>query len=333
MSSAATRVGLHEATLRGLQLEPKELPTVWLYDEQGSQLYEDVTRLPEYYLPRREREILSARSAEIAALTRARMLVELGAGNARNTRFLLDALAATLERFVPLDVSEEFLRTTAETVAAEYPRVHVDAFVGDFERDLHSLPAGGPRLIALLGSTIGNFYAAQRLRFLRAVAEALTGDDAFLVGVDLVKDAARLEAAYNDTRGVTEAFVRNALTAVNRELGATFDQQSFVYEARWDSESEWMDIGLRARHAHTVSVRGLELDVAFAEDEQLRVEVSSKFRRERFESEARRAGLGIDSWWTDPAGDFAVALMVKRVSGGNVETLSPPDLQPIHAPT
>src|SRR3954462_5370490 len=234
MASAATHVGLREATLRGLQYEPKELPTVWLYDERGSRLYEEITRLPEYYLPRRERDILRARSSEIAARTRARTLVELGAGNASRTRLLLDALAPTLERFVPLDVSEEFLRTTADAVAAEYPRLEVDPFVGDFERALGSLPAGGPRLIALLGSTIGNFYPEQRRRFLNAVAGALEDEDAFLVGLDLVKDVARLEAAYNDERGVTETFVRNALAAVNRELDGTLDQRSLAYAARWD---------------------------------------------------------------------------------------------------
>jgi L-histidine N-alpha-methyltransferase len=309
MASAATQVGLREATLRGLQGKPKELPTVWLYDERGSQLYEEITRLPEYYLPRREREILRARSPKIAARTQARTLVELGAGNASRTRLLLDALAPTLERFVPLDVSEEFLRATAEAVAAEYPRIVVESFVGDFERDLGSLPAGGPRLIALLGSTIGNFYPAQRRRFLYAVAGALDEDDAFLVGVDLVKDVARLEAAYNDERGLTETFVRNALIAVNRELEATFDQARFAYDARWDRKRQWMDIGFRARHAHTVSIRALEREIAFAENEQLRVEVSSKFRRERFELDARDADLGVDGWWTDEAGDFAVALM------------------------
>jgi L-histidine Nalpha-methyltransferase len=310
MSNSATDVDLREATLQGLRLKRKELPTLWLYDVRGSQLYEKVTQLPEYYLPGREREILSTYASEIAALTRARTLVELGAGSARNTRLLLDALASTLERFVPLDASEEFLRTTAEAVAAEYPRVLVDALAGDFERDLASLPTGGSRLIALLGSTIGNLHPSQRLRFLSAVADTLSADDTFLVGVDLVKDVARLEAAYNDTRGVTEAFVRNAFTAVNRELGATFDQRAFVYDACWDPEREWMDIGFRARHAHTVSLRGLELDVAFERDEPLRVEVSAKFRRKRFESEARRAGLDVESWWTDPARDFAVALMV-----------------------
>jgi L-histidine N-alpha-methyltransferase len=318
MASAATDVGLREATLRGLQRDPKELPTVWLYDERGSQLYEEITRLPEYYLPRREREILCARSPEIAARTRARTLVELGAGNANRTRLLLDALAPTLERFVPLDVSEQFLHATAETVAAEYPRLAVDPFVGDFERDLDSLPAGRHRLIALLGSTIGNFYPAQRRRFLSAVAGALDGD-AFVVGLDLVKDVARLEAAYNDEGGVTETFVRNALTALNRELEGTFDQRCFSYDAHWDPEREWMDIGFRARHAHTVSIGALELELAFAEDEQLRVEVSSKFRRERFELEARDAGLGVDGWWMDDAEEFALALMTRNERRGTCQ--------------
>ena len=316
MASAAMHLGLREATLEGLQRKPKELPTVWLYDKRGSQLYEEITRLPEYYLPRREREILRARSPEIALRTHARTLVELGAGNASRTRLLLDALAATLERFVPLDVSEEFLRSTADAVAAEYPRLAVDPFAGDFERDLHSLPAGSPRLIALLGSTIGNFYPAQRRRFLSAVAGALEDDDAFLVGLDLVKDVERLAAAYNDGRGVTEAFVRNALTAVNRELDATFDQRSVVYAARWDPEHEWMDLGFHARHTHGVSVRALDLKLEFAENEQLRVEISAKFRRQRFELEARDAGLRVDGWWTDEAGDFAVALMGRNERRG-----------------
>jgi L-histidine Nalpha-methyltransferase len=317
MASAAIEAGLREATMRGLEREPKELPTVWLYDERGSRLYEEITRLPEYYLPRREREILRAHSPEIAAGTQARTLVELGAGNASRTRLLLDALAPTLERFVPLDVSEDFLRSTAEALAAEYPRLDVDPFVGDFERDLDSLPAGGPRLIALLGSTIGNFYPAQRHRFLGAVAGALEGDDAFLVGLDLVKDVRRLHAAYNDERGVTERFVRNALTAVNRELDGTFDQRNLVYAARWDPEHEWMDIGFRARHAHGVSIHALELELAFAPNEQLRVEVSSKFRRESFELEARGAGLGVDGWWSDEAGDFALALMTRNERRGS----------------
>jgi L-histidine N-alpha-methyltransferase len=299
MPSALTEPALYEATRRRLRAELKQLPTVWLYDERGSRLYEEITRLLEYYLPRREREILRARAAEIAARTRPRTLVELGAGAARNTRLLLDAL--DVERFVPVDVSEQALRASAEEIAAAYPRLSVEPLVGEFERDLDELP-GSRRLVAMLGSTIGNLYPEQRAKLLATLGEG----DFFLAGLDLVKDVTRFEAAYDNP--VTEAFVRNALTAANRELGATFDQRRFVYEARWDPEHEWMDIGFRAREAHTVSLPRLELDVGFEEGEPLRIEISAKFRRERF---ALEGGLRLDSWWTDPQGDFAVALLTR----------------------
>jgi L-histidine Nalpha-methyltransferase len=306
------RSALHDATFHGLNGAVKELPAVWLYDDRGSRLYEEITRLPEYYLRRREGELLVLRAAEIARRTQARTLVELGAGSATNTRYLLHALerAGTLERFVPFDVSEEMLRASAQAVAAGYPRISVHGVVGDFERDLASLPGGDHQLIALLGSTIGNLHPGPRGRFLAALARGL-GDDAVLLGVDLVKDVPRLEAAYNDSKGVTEAFVRNALTAVDSELDAEFDQRRFVYEARWDSTHEWMDIGFRARGAHTVSIQGLELDVAFEEGEPLRVEISSKFRRDQFALELGRAGLRLERWWTDPAGEFALALVFR----------------------
>ena len=312
MISASTerdlRPALYEATLQSLRAEQKEVPAVWLYDERGSRLYEQVTRLPEYYLPRREEEILRAQAATIARRTQARTLVELGAGTAKNVRILLDGLQSTLERFVPLDVSEQALRASAEAVASAYPRVSVQAIVGDFEHDLDALPGSGGRLVAFLGSTIGNLYPERRGRVLSTLAGMLGRDDTLLLGLDLVKEAGRLTAAYNDSGGVTETFVRNALTAVNRELGANFDQRQFAYEARWDPENEWMDIGLRARRAHAVSIPGLE--VAFEEAEPLRVEISAKFRREKFELEARRAGLRAESWWSDRAGEFAVALFV-----------------------
>jgi L-histidine N-alpha-methyltransferase len=311
---AEGRSTLYDATLRSLRDEVKALPSVWLYDEQGSQLYEEITRLPEYYLPGRESEILCARADAVARRTQANTLVELGAGTAMNTRLLLDALEAvgTLERFVPLDVSEQTLRASAQAIAAAYREISVHAIVGDFERDLGALPTNGRLLIAFLGSTIGNLYPKQRKKFFEAVATALGREDALLVGIDLVKDAARIEAAYNDSRGVTEAFVRNALTAVNTELRATFDQHRFAYQARWDPGREWMDIGLRAREAHTVSIERLELEVAFQESEPLRVEVSSKFRREQFEREAAEARIRVESWWTDRAADFAVALVVPQ---------------------
>ena len=310
---------LYEETLRSLRADVKALPPVWLYDERGSRLYDEITRLPDYYLPRRESEILRDRASAIAKRTRARTLVELGAGSANNIRLLLDELdiAGTLERFVPLDVSEQTLRASAQSIAAAYPRVFVHAIVGDFERDLGVLAGYDRRLIAFLGSTIGNLDTEQRGRFLRTLGTALSQDDALLLGLDLVKDVARLEAAYNDSGGVTEAFVRNALAAVNRELDGTFEQQRFVYEARWDPEHEWMDIGLRARQAHTVTLHGLDLQVAFEAGEPLRVEISCKFRREQFELEARQSGLRVESWWTDREGDFAVALVSRDAATGS----------------
>ena len=307
-TAIGARPDLYEATRLSLLAAPKELPAVWLYDERGSQLYEEITRLPEYYLPRREAEILRVRSALIAERSRARTLVELGSGNARNTRFLLDALSGTLERFVPFDVSERTLRTSAQEIGSAYPAISVEPIAGDFERDLGALPDSGPRLVAFLGSTIGNLYPEQRARFLRTLGSELGPEDLLLLGLDLVKDAVRLQAAYDDTLGVTEAFVRNALDAANRELGATFEQSLFTYEPRWDPANEWMDIGLRASQTHSVSVRRLGLELGFDEGERLRVEVSSKFRRPRFEAELERAGFNIEGWWTDEADDFAVVL-------------------------
>lgn len=307
-TAVAASPGLYEATRRSLRAVPRELPAVWLYDERGSQLYEQITRLPDYYLPQREAEVLRVRSASIAERTKARTLVELGSGSARNTRFLLDALNDTLERFVPFDVSERVLRRSAEEIGSAYPTISVDPIAGDFERDLGALPSAGPRLVAFLGSTIGNLYPEQRARFLSSLHSELGEDDLLLLGVDLVKGVDRLLAAYDDRSGVTQAFVRNALDAANRELESTFEQRLFVYEPRWDAENEWMDIGLRASHAHAVSVRRLGLELAFDEGERLRVEVSSKFRRAGFETELQRVGFHVESWWTDAAGDFAVVL-------------------------
>jgi len=312
MLETAAHTGIYETTRRSLQAVPKELPAVWLYDARGSRLYEEIVRLPEYYLPRREAEILRGRSRAIAERTKARTLVELGSGSAPNTRFLLDALSGTLERYVPFDLSEWALKDSADAIAAAYPAISVEPVVGDFERDLGALPGEEPRLVAFLGSTIGNLYPAQRSAFLAALARELAVGNRLLLGLDLVKDVGRLEAAYDDPAGVTEAFVRNALRAANRELEATFEQERFDYDPRWDPADEWMDIGLRARESHVVSVRRLGLELELAEGERLRVEVSSKFRREAFVPELERAGLSLASWWTDAAGDFAIALAHPR---------------------
>ena len=310
------RSALHDATFWSLRESPKELPAVWLYDEQGSLLFDEITRLPEYYLTRREREILTAHASEIAARTGARTLVELGSGTSDKTRLLLDALdaAGTLERFVPLDVSEAILRTSAHALAAAYATVGVHAVVGDFERHLAAIPDGEHRLVAFLGSTIGNLAPSRRARFLTSVASILGPDDAFLLGVDLVKDPLRIASAYNDSRGVTEAFVRNGLAVVNRELGAEFDERRLAFVARWDHENEWMDIGFRSTVAHSVLVAELDVAVPLAAGESLRFEISAKFRRAGVERELAGAGLEIQEWWTDRAGEFAVLLASRSQS-------------------
>jgi len=304
------RSRLLDETFWSLREQPKHVSPTWLYDAHGSRLFDRITRLPEYYLTRSEREILLGHASEIAAVTRADTLVELGSGTSEKTRLLLDALRkeGTLALFAPLDVSREILLSSAEAVAAHYPGVGVHAVAGDFERHLSSVPGGSPRLLAFLGSTIGNLVPERRERFLCEVAETLDAGDWFLLGIDLVKAPDRIEAAYNDSAGVTEAFTRNALTVLNRELGSRFDQAGFAFEARWDAAHEWVDIGLRSLREQTIALPLLEVDVSFAEGELLRIEVSAKFRRDGIEAELAAAGLDVERWWTDAAGDFALLL-------------------------
>ena len=310
VDDADRRAELYDATFWSLRATPRELPAVWLYDERGSLLFDEITRLPEYYPTGAEREILATRAPEIAELTSGRTLVELGAGTSEKTLLLLDALSAagTLERFVPLDVSAEILRASAEAIAARYPSISVHGIVGDFERDLAALPPGEGRVIAFLGSTVGNLYPERRATLFRAIAAALAPGDSFLLGVDLVKDPAVIELAYNDTRGVTERFVRNGLTAANRELRADFVQERFTFDAHWDAEREWMDIGFDAREAHSVHIAELEVEFELAEGERLRLEISTKFRRDGIEGELADAGLRPTAWWTDEAERFALLL-------------------------
>src|SRR5215218_8787282 len=277
----------------GLGSHPKTLPPKWFYDDVGSDLFDRITRLPEYYPTRTERSILVEHAGDVAELTKADTLVELGSGTSEKTRLLLDALraAGTLERFVPFDVSEQTLRHAAEAVAAEYPGVRVHAVVGDFEHHLPDLPSGGTRLVAFLGSTIGNLAPEPRARFLSDLAATLAPGDALLLGTDLVKDAQRLVAAYDDAAGVTAAFNRNVLAVLDRELDADFDPDAFDHVALWDAEAEWVDMRLRAQRAQTVHVRALGLEVDFAAGEDLRTEISAKFRRARVEDELAAAGL------------------------------------------
>ena len=310
------RAALHEATLRGLDDIPKQIPAVWLYDERGSRLFDEITRLPEYYLTRVERRILEERAPEIAFETRADTLIELGSGTSEKTRLLLDALVAqgTLSRFIPLDVSEEVLIASAHAIAEEYPELAVHAVVGDFERHLAALPTGGRRLFAFLGSTIGGLRVEARASFLHAVAASLGPDDALLMGLDLVKETARIEAAYSDSAGLSERFQRNGLANLDRELGSDFSQGRFEHYAVWDSEHEWVDIGFRSLGAQVVQVPGLGIQVAFADGELLRTSVSSKFRRDRFEADLTAADLELARWWTDSNSDFAVCVSVPRAT-------------------
>ncbi|KFE68589.1 Dimethylhistidine N-methyltransferase [Hyalangium minutum] len=308
------RRALCEEAEAGLCGRPKELSPKWLYDERGSQLFDDITRLPEYYPTRREREILEARAAEIARVSGADTLIELGSGTSEKTRLLLDAFqeAGQLRRFVPFDVSEAFLRSAAERLARQYPRVSVHAVVGDFERHLGRLPRGGRRLVAFLGGTIGNFKPEQRAHFFREVAEGLEPGDGLLLGTDLIKCRDRLFAAYNDRAGVTAEFNRNVLRVLNRELGADFDVEAFAHLAPFDEEHSWIEMRLISLREQVVRLPALERFAHFEEGEVLRTEVSCKFRPEQVEAELAAAGLQLSSWWTDAAEDFALSLSFKR---------------------
>ena len=293
----------------GLTAAPKELPPKYFYDDRGSELFDAITRLPEYYPTRAERAILELVAPEIAARTAADTLIELGSGTSEKTRLLLGALDArgTLERFVPFDVSEATLRSAASAVADEYS-ISVHAVVGDFERHLGALPRGGTRVVAFLGSTIGNLTPAMRATFLAETASGLEPDDAFLLGTDLVKDVDRLLRAYDDPAGVTAEFNRNVLHVVNRALDADFDADRFAHVARWDPDEQWIEMWLRTDAAHSVRVGGLDLEVEFAAGEAMRTEISAKFTQERVEAELAAAGLALDAWWTDPDGEFALSL-------------------------
>jgi len=302
-------VALAEDVRSGLTARPKALPPKWFYDEVGSALFEEITRLDEYYPTRRERAILRARAGDIAAATRARCLVELGSGSAEKTRLLLGALRDTLRCYVPVDVSESALIASTAAVSRDYPSLEVRGVVADFERHLDRLPAVPGRLLAFLGGTIGNFEPAQRARFLSSIASIMQQGEAFLLGTDLVKSEARLVRAYDDATGVTARFNLNVLAVINRELDADFDLGCFEHVAVWDAEEEWVEMRLRSRRDQVVRIGALDLDVPFAAGEELRTEISAKFTRARVERECQAAGLRLLRWWTDPAGDYALSLL------------------------
>ncbi|MFE9044771.1 L-histidine N(alpha)-methyltransferase [Streptomyces sp. NPDC007818] len=308
----AAAADLRADVLHGLTRSPKELPPKWFYDARGSELFDEITRLPEYYPTRAEREILVARAPEIAAATGARTLVELGSGSSEKTRFLIDALMPGLAAYVPVDVSESALTGAAEALLADRPELRVHALVADFTRGIALPETPGPRLVAFLGGTIGNLLPEERRSFLRSVRSMTAPGDAFLLGTDLVKDEATLVAAYDDASGVTAAFNKNVLAVIDRELGADADPADFDHVARWDREREWIEMRLRARHALTVKIPDLDLVVPFEAGEELRTEVSAKFRQEGVRAELAEAGFEAERWWTDEKGRFALSLATAR---------------------
>ena len=299
--------------LAGLTAMPKHLPPKWFYDERGSQLFDDITRLEEYYPTRRETEILEREAAAIATRTGATSLLELGSGTSTKTKLVLDALAGagTLERIVPFDVCEAVLMTAGPALAARYPGVRVDAVVGDFERHLGRLPLEGTTLVAFLGGTIGNLLPGGRAKFLQELADQMAPGDWLLLGTDLVKHPDRLVAAYDDAAGVTAEFNRNVLHVLNRELDGDLVPDRFAHVARWDADQQWIEMHLRADgHQHArLGVIDLELDVA--DGEMIHTEISAKFTPARVTEELTAAGLDLDQLFIDAAGDFAVSLARK----------------------
>jgi L-histidine N-alpha-methyltransferase len=304
---------LRHDVLDGLRSSPKSLPPKWFYDSVGSDLFDQITRLPEYYPTRAEAEILRARAAEIASATGADTLVELGSGTSEKTRTLLQALhdGGALRRFVPFDVDASMLSAAATAIQREYPDIEIAAVCGDFEEHLSEIPDGGRRLFVFLGSTIGNLTAQPRAEFLATLATVMRPGDSLLLGTDLVKDAGRLVRAYDDAAGVTAQFNRNVLAVINRELEADFDVESYRHVARWNSEEERMEMWLRAESAQRVCIAALDLMVEFAAGEEILTEVSCKFRADAVADELAAAGLRRTRWWTDDAGDFGLSLAIK----------------------
>ncbi|OBK20436.1 dimethylhistidine N-methyltransferase [Mycobacterium asiaticum] len=297
----------------GLQQSPKSLPPKWFYDAHGSDLFDQITRLPEYYPTRAEAAILRARSAEIAAASGADTLVELGSGTSEKTRLLLDALRdrASLRSFVPFDVDASVLSATASAIQDEYRGIEIRAVCGDFEEHLTEIPDGGQRLFVFLGSTIGNLTPEPRGQFLAALSGVMQSGDSLLLGTDLVKDTGRLVRAYDDAAGVTAQFNLNVLAVINRQLDADFDVDAYQHVARWNAEEERIEMWLRSTERKRVRIGALDLTVDFEAGEEMLTEVSCKFRPDAVGRELADVGLRRIRWWTDDAGDFGLSLAVK----------------------
>jgi L-histidine N-alpha-methyltransferase len=293
----------------GLTRSLKELPPKYFYDERGSVLFDRITSLPEYYPTRCERAILNRHAPSIVESAASEELVELGSGTASKTRALLYAMAGTgaLRRYVPFDVDESVVRSCAMELVELYPGLRVHGVVGDFSRDLERVPGGRRRLFAFLGGTIGNLYPEQRAHFLARMRELMGPDDRLVIGTDLVKDRAVLEAAYNDSAGLTAEFNRNVLRVINAGLEADFDPEAFEHVAFFDEANSWIELRLRANGAQRVRIDGADLEVTFADGEEIRTEISAKFTREAVESELTEAGLQLDEFFTDGSALFGLA--------------------------
>jgi len=311
LSEADERI-LANDVLDGLTRPFKELPPKHFYDARGSELFEQICELPEYYPTRTEAGILGDWADEIVARTGAGELVELGSGTADKARILLDAMAraGTLRRYVPLDVAERMVADSARQLVEEYDGLEVHGVIGDFERHLDHVPDtdGTPRIVALLGGTVGNFPPGTRRTLLRNMGTLLGRDDRLLLGTDLVKDPAVIEAAYDDRAGVTAEFNRNLLHVINRELGANFVADQFEHVAFFDDKHQWVEMRLRALAACSVEIGDLGMTVEFEAGEELRTEISAKFTRERLEADYRAAGLALEHWYTDEDELFALSL-------------------------
>ena len=310
LPAGGTLAGLAEDVREGLSCPFKELPPKYFYDARGSKLFEQITELPEYYPTRAERSILESGAADIVAAAGPTTLIELGSGAAAKTRYLLDAMrdAGSLETYVPVDISEEITRRVAEELVSEYDELRVHGVVCDYETHLERVPREEGGLIAFLGGTIGNFRPGPRRSFLARIATLMYPGDRFLLGTDLVKDPGVLEAAYNDSQGITAEFNKNVLRVLNRELSAGFDPEAFEHVAFWDADNEWIDIRLRSLVEQFIDIRDLDMQVHFARNEEMRTEISTKFTRERLEASYADAGLELVEWWTDPEGLFALSL-------------------------
>ncbi len=313
LTDADAEAALRADARAGLTAEPKLLPPKWFYDTRGSELFEQITELSEYYPTRTERALLRYSVDDIAAASGADTVVELGSGSSYKTRLLLDAFirAGTLTRYVPQDVSASALRGAMDELAREYPGLELHGVVGDFTRDLDRLPRGGRRLIAFLGGTVGNLLPTERSEFLAHIRSVLEPGEQLLLGTGLVIDPEAMVAAYDDAAGVTAEFNRNVLAVLNRELGADFDVEAFDHVVRWDADNEWIEMRLRARRAMTVLVPALDLLVPFAAGEEMCTEISAKFRREGVRDMLVAAGFEPTHWWSDPQRRFGLSLATR----------------------